>query len=286
MTATSPFFYKTITHSPSETAKKCMFFVQDVGWYVCSPAYTVDRSFFYAYQLKFVVRGSGYLMGQDRKYKLKPNDIFFLDLSGQHNYYADPEDPWELLWVRFGGHQAADYFAMLGCSEQPVSQVRHSEAVRSMFRELYELFQMRPVGMEVAASALITRILSEMVIAKMEQDAVLSPHVSSEYPKEVLQAIDYIENQNQSAIKLTEIADSVHLSQYYFSRIFKRSTGYSVLEYINKYRLTRSKQLLASSKLGTGEIAQRVGFCSQSYFTKIFKTHEGMTPKDYRKYVQ
>ncbi|WP_165972341.1 AraC family transcriptional regulator [Paenibacillus piri] len=280
------YFYETITHSPSETAKNCLFFVQDVGWFACSPTYAVNRSFFYAYQLKYVVRGAGYVMGQDRSYKVRANELFFLDLNGPHHYYADPDDPWELLWVRFGGNQAADYFAMLGAAEQSVSQARNSQAVCAMFRELYELFQMRPVGMEVAASALITRILAEMVISKMERDTVLSPHADADYPGEVRDAIRYIENYYQSPVKLEEIADAVHLSRYYFSRMFKRSTGYSVLEYINKYRLTRSKQLLASSKLSTGEIAQLTGFCSQSYFTKLFKTHEGMTPRDYRKYVR
>ncbi|ULL15333.1 AraC family transcriptional regulator [Paenibacillus sp. H1-7] len=280
------YFYKTITHSPSETAKKCMFFVQDVGWFKCKPSYVVDRRFFYAYQMKFVVSGSGYVQGKDRKYKLKPNDLFLLNLNEEHCYHADPDDPWELLWVRFGGMQAADYYAMLGCQEQPVLQVRNTNAVHSMFRELFHMFRTRPVGLEVSASAYITRILSELLVTKMERDAVLSPNVSPDYPKEIREAIDYIENHYQLPIKLEEVADAVHLSQYYFSRIFKRSTGYSVLEYLIKYRLTRSKELLASSKLPTGEIAQRVGFCSQSYFTKMFKTHEGMTPRDYRLYVQ
>ncbi|MCS7463927.1 AraC family transcriptional regulator [Paenibacillus doosanensis] len=280
------YFYRTITHSPSETAKKCMFFVQDVGWFLCSPTYAVDRSFFYAYQIKFVVKGSGYLYWQGRKHKLKANDLFCLDLNREHSYESDPLDPWELLWVRFGGQQAADYFAMLGCAEQPVCQVRNPEFVHSLFRELFEMFQSRPVGLEVAASALIARILSELVIAKMERDALLSPYASSSYPKEVRQAIDYIERHYQLPVRVEEVADHVHLSQYYFARIFKRSTGYSILEYINKYRLTRSKQLLASSKLPTGEVARLAGFCSQSYFTKMFKAHEGMTPKDYRNYVQ
>ncbi|RKN61939.1 helix-turn-helix domain-containing protein [Paenibacillus ginsengarvi] len=277
--------YQTIAHSPSEMAKKMLFFVQDVGWFICAPDYHMKRTFYY-YQLKYVVRGTGYLIWQGRKYKLRPGEMFFLDLTQMHQYYADPDDPWELLWFRFGGVTVLDYYRLLECSRPPVFRSRNPIAMRGMFMNLFNMFKLRPFGLEIAASSLITQIISEIVITKMENDGDQPLHLSPMYPKEVQQALGYIEKHFSSPIKLEEVADHIHLSPYYFSRIFKRSTGYSVMEYVIKYRLTRSKHLLMFTKLSSGQIALNVGFCSHSYFTKMFKTYEGMTPKEYRKSIQ
>ena len=56
----------------------------------------------------------------------------------------------------------------------------------------------------------------------------------------------------------------------------------SANELIRKIRLEKSKELLEQTDLSVGEICFRVGFSSPSYFTKRFKSHTGLVPKEYR----
>lgn len=84
-------------------------------------------------------------------------------------------------------------------------------------------------------------------------------------------------------VSLKDIADSVNLSENYFSALYKRETGESVSEFIQKNRVKEAASLLRFSDYSIAEIAEYLGFCSQSYFTKIFREYTGYTPGQYRK---
>ncbi|MBQ9117063.1 MAG: helix-turn-helix transcriptional regulator [Clostridia bacterium] len=70
---------------------------------------------------------------------------------------------------------------------------------------------------------------------------------------------------------------------YYLNQIFKRSTGYTLREYITECRLYQAQELLLLSELSIAEIGERCGFCSSSYFTEVFSGRLGVTPREYRK---
>jgi AraC family transcriptional regulator len=72
------------------------------------------------------------------------------------------------------------------------------------------------------------------------------------------------------------------MSPYYFSRLFKRSTGLSPHRYILQQRIAWATQLLVEPQLSVAAIAHRVGFTSQAHFTTIFRRWMGSTPRQYR----
>ena len=73
-----------------------------------------------------------------------------------------------------------------------------------------------------------------------------------------------------------------NLSAPYFSRLFKKETGYSVSSYILAKKLETAKSMLASSSYSIAEISASLAFPSQSYFTNVLKKDCGLTPKEYR----
>ncbi|MDF2725411.1 MAG: hypothetical protein K0Q59_5088 [Paenibacillus sp.] len=276
---------KTIVHTPSEMAKAFLFYVQDLGWFECKPDYRIRRTFF-PYSMRFVIRGKGYGVWRGKTYPVSPNQILFLDLTEEHEYYADPDDPCKIYWVRFGGIQAAEYHRMLECDKNPVLDVRNPRLTRQLFEEMFTLFEQSAPGFEVTASSHITRILTDAAITYMEGSESADGGSALHYPDTVHQAIRYIESNHQEPIKIEDIASHVHLSSSYFSRLFKRATGRTVAEYMIKYRIQVAKELLAGSDGNLGEVAQTSGFCSQSYFSKMFRQFEGMTPLEYRRSIR
>lgn len=90
-------------------------------------------------------------------------------------------------------------------------------------------------------------------------------------------------NQNLS---LNSIADELAMSSIYISRLYKQHTMIAITDVIQDVRMQKSKDLLLGSSLSVAEIAERTGFTSDSYFYRLFKKYNGITPNDYRKQLK
>lgn len=97
----------------------------------------------------------------------------------------------------------------------------------------------------------------------------------------IKRALNFIELNFAQDITLKSVAREVHLSESYFSTLFKKLCGASFTEYLNAVRVEESKRLLAQGELNVTEAASRVGFSSQSYFSKVFRRVTGMSPRRY-----
>lgn len=93
----------------------------------------------------------------------------------------------------------------------------------------------------------------------------------------------YIEDNYASEIKIETLAGLSFLSVSHFSRFFKQVTGKSATHYINEYRISKAEILLKTTDLSISEVAQRVGFINNSYFSKCLKTYKDLTPSELRK---
>ena len=98
----------------------------------------------------------------------------------------------------------------------------------------------------------------------------------------IKKAISFISSHYSEPLTLEEVADYVHLSPPYFSTLFKQNCGTTFKDYLNLVRIEESKRLLSHTNYPILDIAVAVGFEDQSYFTKVFKKHTGLTPKQYR----
>ena len=101
-------------------------------------------------------------------------------------------------------------------------------------------------------------------------------------PKYLLRrAIDFIQANLGTNVSLVEISANVEMSLYHFCRLFKRGTGLSPHQYVKRERVRRAQRLLAEHRLSLVEIANELGFCDQSHFTRTFHTAVGVTPLRY-----
>ena len=85
---------------------------------------------------------------------------------------------------------------------------------------------------------------------------------------------------------LGNIAQKYNITEYTASRLFKEVSGVSFKKYVTHRRIERAKSLLASSDLKMSEIAQQCGFASASYFARIFRNAEDLSPAEYRQQEQ
>lgn len=94
--------------------------------------------------------------------------------------------------------------------------------------------------------------------------------------------IKYINKHFDETVTIEEIESYCRYSRFYISRAFKEITGITIMTYLNNIRIEKAKSLLENSNLSISEIAVNCGFVSQSYFGKVFRKNETMSPLEYK----
>lgn len=161
-------------------------------------------------------------------------------------------------------------------------RVRAEELLRGMEREL----QAQSPGYEAAARAMLIQLL--VLAARFRHEVDRSGAASETDPlaeKRTLirDCIRFVEEHYAEQIRLENLAERAYLSPEYFSKVFKRLTSQTPIEFITSLRLDKAKQLLSTSSLPVTEIAQRTGFHDANYFSRQFRKAEGMSPATWRR---
>ena len=109
-----------------------------------------------------------------------------------------------------------------------------------------------------------------------EMDAAFSQNAT------VSRVLHFIHAHYREDITLCQIADQFHLNASYLSRLFKKHMRETIVGYITRYRIERSKDLLLHSDARLYSIAIDVGFNDAAYFSNIFKKQTGFSPSEYK----
>jgi len=99
----------------------------------------------------------------------------------------------------------------------------------------------------------------------------------------IQKAIGFLNAHYAQHIDLKAVSAHLHMSGAHFSKVFKEETGQGFVHFLNQLRVERSKDFLRDHSIRLAGIAEMVGFDDQSYFTKVFRRHTGMSPGQYRK---
>lgn len=137
--------------------------------------------------------------------------------------------------------------------------------------EMYEFFIMKKEEQEEPKT--------KKIIQKEEEIEFKNPVL---YRERVERIKKYICNHVEDKLDLDDIAKEFYLSRYYLSHYFKKATGFTVAQYVTNQKIVAAKTLLKRGHTVT-EVAQRLGYNSDSHFISVFKKCIGITPKQYAK---
>jgi RpiB/LacA/LacB family sugar-phosphate isomerase len=105
-------------------------------------------------------------------------------------------------------------------------------------------------------------------------------------PRRLQRVFQHIRENIARDLSVAELAQTVGMSQYYFSKLFKMSTGTTPHQYVMRQRVERAQEHLRETCTTLAEVATLVGFETQSHFTSVFRHLVGATPKQYREMHQ
>jgi AraC-like DNA-binding protein len=102
--------------------------------------------------------------------------------------------------------------------------------------------------------------------------------------KRVHQVIQYIEFNYMNDLTLDRIAEHMFINKFYLVKLFKETTGLTIFEYVNKYRINKAKLLFLTDRdKSVTDVCYEVGFRQPTHFSRNFKQIVGVTPEYFRK---
>ncbi len=101
--------------------------------------------------------------------------------------------------------------------------------------------------------------------------------------RRIEKSIQYMEQRLNQPLRASDLATVANVSLSHFFVLFKRATGSAPIDFFIRLRMKQARELLESTSLQVKEIAGELGYCDPLYFSKLFKSVNGVAPTDYRK---
>lgn len=256
------------------------FYITDIGYYPKARYHYRDRpEGAQEHILIHCVEGRGTATIHEQEINIGPNEFLIIPAKARHVYRADPNHPWTIYWVHFKGLQAATISKRLyERMRLHKNKVMFGEQYRYLFDKIYStlLQGYGKENMEFIALTFPYYLSGYLLVERFNDQTSKQDEDVSE------QAICFLKNRIAQATTLKDIADHVHLSISHFSSIFHKKTGYSPIEYFNHLKIQHACHLLQFSNQRIFEIALAIGIEDPYYFSRLFRSHMGTSPKNYR----
>ncbi len=234
-----------------------------------------DKEFcFWQYTLK----GHGELKFKDKIYSVNPGDAMLLTVPEDHCYYfPQNSDSWEFIFVTIYGRETMRLFRQLQKQAGVIARFDiDSLPVQKAF-SIINKSEKNEIENQYTASSLSYDFLMTLIdYARPAEQGESGP------PEFIRRVNDYcLKNINRSA-SVNDMAKCAGYSRYHFTRLFKKYTGSSPQYFMNELRIRMAVRLLQTEQLSIKEIAQRCGFEDVSYFCKIFRKFQKVSPNEFR----
>lgn len=124
------------------------------------------------------------------------------------------------------------------------------------------------------------------LLRNISEDKFSKGRINLKFNPYVKKAVEYCIKNFDSPISVDLICDELNINKSYFCKIFKSETGYTFTNYLNIFRVEKSKNLLKNPNLSLLDVAISVGFNSQNYYSSVFKKITNKTPLEYKQQIK
>lgn len=150
-----------------------------------------------------------------------------------------------------------------------------SETVSWLGRRLYQEFRIDDDASSLAVEGLVMEIFAEASRARALRE--------TGSPRWLNQARSFLHDNFAESVRFDDLARTVGVHPVHLARVFRQKNGCTLGQYLRRLRLDFAAREIAATDAPLGEIAVAAGFADQSHLTKIFKSHFGLTPSEYRR---
>ena len=232
----------------------------------------------------FMLTGHGHGSYGGQKWTARAGDAVLMDLRIPHTYYSDPGDPWEMYWVRMGGPGVDELFSrLIETAGSPVIPFASRARIDADIQAIFDLHGPQTPGYKAWIFHHLTGLVANVTEGLRRRDDSAGetlPRASGG----IAAATALLRAEHAGTVSLRELARAAHMSIFHFSRRFKAATGFSPMDYLEKFRISRAQELILSDPdMKLKQIASETGYADAAYFSRVFKKCTGVSPREYRK---
>ncbi|HWI47408.1 MAG TPA: AraC family transcriptional regulator [Rummeliibacillus sp.] len=234
------------------------------------------------HELAFFTEGKGSFTINGKRYPIKGGMLIYICPNVQHFFEIDDEEPVDIQTIHFS-------YASINFNDskwdiqnntdmlplQFVQVLKDYYQISDLFKKLVDSWNSKLPGYEFITKTLLQQLFIAIYQNIKKQNKNYSTSLKVE------KVIHYMHQNVNTKVTLTDLAEVVQLSSTYLSRIFKDTTGYSVIGYFNKIKMDKAKELMIEGNHKVKEVAQALGFTDEFYFSRIFKKMEGVSPSEF-----
>ena len=175
---------------------------------------------------------------------------------------------------------------------EPLQNLRiFSVALNTLLRKAAEQGGVHPIYVDQLSNNMLQRIIeltrsdnaldlwNEMI---QKYCTLVNNHTTREFSLPIQKVIIRINMDIAADLSLKSLAEHLNVNASYLSNLFRKETGETLTNYVNKKRMDYAAYLLTSSNLPISTVAQHCGILDDNYFTKLFKKHYQLTPTQFR----
>ncbi|MBO5837630.1 MAG: helix-turn-helix domain-containing protein [Oscillospiraceae bacterium] len=250
------------------------------GAYVTPLQYHKDLEIFLS------LEGSTQVVIDGESMETQPNTLYFINPYQPHSMQiAAPPSRYDCLLIPAGLLSFPPGHAVMADLIGPIFDGKLSFVRQSQDPYLIELFQRITANYdekEQNAAGIIGNLL--LFLDHCQKHGLLQK-TADQPTQPIRKAVDYIQQNFQQKLTLTQIAATTGMNEKYFCSYFKKHTHTTPIAYLTMLRIRQAKVLLRENRLSVLEVAFSCGFDNVSFFIRQFKAATGQTPGQYRKSV-
>lgn len=247
-------------------------------------------------QFFYFLSGAACIHLKKKGYQVRPSDILLINTNEFHYKEVTSAEALHHFVIRIDLNllNAPPFASGLAVYLEPLFQnsVRfenriHNRLIENLLCEMIDEARCRQTGYELKLISICYGLIAELfrhhvLRSYSPRDAELLTAKTRRFEE----VIGYIERNYLTPIPLEMAASIAHMSKGYFCRLFKDTTGHTLSEYINLYRIEKAALLLSKGDRNVTETALAVGFEDVNYFCRLFKKYMNLSPAAYGRLKQ
>lgn len=256
-----------------------------------NPCDMLTKHYHSQYEIYYLLFGDRNYFMQDRVYNVQKGDLILINSnvlhriidgsSGSHERILIEFDPgfFENFLVDFSELQLLNGFYR-ECNILRLEEPDKKQFENCFFKMIQESKE-NSIENNIALKVYFLELLIIINKCHIKAKSFEFTHLSKQH-KKISEIITYINLNYMHDIGLELVAESFFISTGHLSRVFKKVTGFSFVEYLNNLRIKEAQKLLIETTLNVSEISEKVGYQNITNFGRVFKLITGSSPRKYR----
>jgi AraC-like DNA-binding protein len=230
------------------------------------------------YSFVLITEGKGIFESESAGFQdINAGDGFILFPGEWHRYSPLKETGWTESWVGFKGKIAETVMKNSFFSKtRPIIHNCANLLIVNLFNALFHLIAEEPFGYQRTASGVCLQLMAEICNVQKGSD------VDIQSSSLISKAKYLMHKKINSNIDFCSFCKDYNISYSKFRADFKQQTGFAPFQYFLLLKVEKAKELLISTDMRIKQIAFHLGFKSDHYFSRLFKSKTKVTPKDFR----